>query len=139
MRDAEVTNLHASADLYGGGGLLMSARDLATLTAALFEGRIFDRAETLREMLWQGPHRGAGEYRLGIFVKTVNGRDYYWHSGFWGTTAYYSPATRVAVAGMTTNRDGFRPLLQIVERVAGIPPQQPSGVAVPAGGAASQR
>lgn len=111
----DATDVHPSMDLYGGGGLLMTTRDLATFFAALFEGRVFDRPETLREMLWRGPHRGADIYRLGIFVKRIGDREVYWHSGFWGTHAYYAPDTRVAVAGMTTNQESYRRLIQLVE------------------------
>ena len=117
--DAEVTDLDASVDLYGGGGLVMSARDLATLTAALFEGRLFERPGTLQQMLWQGPHKGADGYRLGVFVQHANGRDYYWHSGYWGTVAYYAPAAGIAVAGVTTNQDAYRRLVNVVQKAAG--------------------
>lgn len=118
LGEVDATEVHGSMDLFGGGGLLMSTRDLATFAAALFEGRIFDRPETLREMLWQGPHRGGDTYRLGIFVKQAGDQQLYWHSGFWGTLVYYNPRTRVAVAGMTTNQKGFANLLPIVERIA---------------------
>lgn len=118
--DAEVTGLDASVDLHGGGGLVMSAKDLATLMAALFEGGLFDRPGTLKEMLWQGPHKGADGYRLGVFVKHADGRDYYWHSGYWGTVAYYAPATHIAVAGVTTNQDAYRRLVIAVQKAAGV-------------------
>ena len=118
LGSVDATGVDASMDLYGGGGLIMSARDLATFAAALFEGRIFDRPATLREMLWQGPHQGADKYRLGIFVKRAGGRDLYWHSGFWGTVVYYSPDAGVAIAGFTTNQDAARALLALVERTA---------------------
>ena len=116
----DATGIDPSMDLYGGGGQLMSARDLATLFAALFEGRIFDRPETLREMLWQGPHRGADGYRLGIFVTRIGDEDFYSHSGFWGTLVYYSPRRRLAVAGVTTNQDGFRRMRAAVEQRVGL-------------------
>ncbi len=125
LGETDATGFDVSMDLYGGGGLLMSARDLATFFQALFEGRVFDRPETLREMLWQGPHRNAHVYRLGIFVKRAGERDYYWHSGFWGTMAYYDPQNRVAIAGITTNQDGYRALLGQVESLIGIPPAPP--------------
>ena len=118
--DLEVTDISATADLYGGGGLVMSAKDLATLTAALFEGRLFQHPATLQEMFWQGPHKGADAYRLGVFVKHANGRDYYWHSGYWGTVAYYAPATGIAVAGVTTNQDAYRRLVDVVQKAAGV-------------------
>ncbi|HEY0116792.1 MAG TPA: serine hydrolase domain-containing protein [Allosphingosinicella sp.] len=115
-RDA--TDIDPSMDLYGGGGLLMSARDLATFFAALFEGRVFDRPETLREMLWHGPHRGARMYRLGIFVRQIGDREVYWHTGFWGTAAAYSPATRIAAAAVSTNQDAYPRLQALVQQVA---------------------
>lgn len=118
--DAEVTDLDASVDLHGGGGLVMSAKDLAILTAALFEGRLFDRPGTLHEMLWQGPHKGADGYRLGVFVGRANGRDYYWHSGYWGSVAYYVPDTGIAVAGVTNNQDAYHRLVSAVQKAAGI-------------------
>jgi len=118
--EREVTNLSATVDLYGGGGLVMSAKDLATLTAALFEGRLFQRADTLRAMLWQGPHKGADGYRLGVFVKHADGRDYYWHSGYWGTVACYAPAAGIAAAGVTTNQDAYRRLVDVVQKAAGV-------------------
>jgi hypothetical protein len=52
--DAEVTDLDAGVDLHGRGGLVMSAKDLAILAAALLEGRLFERPGTIQEMLWQG-------------------------------------------------------------------------------------
>lgn len=117
--DFEASKLDASIDLYGGGGLVMSTRDLATLTAALFEGKLFKHPETLKEMLWRGTHKGADTYRLGVFVKTVNGQDYYWHSGYWGTVAYYAPATGVAVAGASDNQDAYRRLVRMAELAVG--------------------
>ena len=99
------------------GQLATSPRDLATFWAALFEGRVFKRPDTLREMLWRGPHEGADGYRLGIFVKRVGDREFYWHSGFWGTHVYYAPDARLAVAGMTTNQQGYRKLAALIEEV----------------------
>lgn len=121
LGDVDATDIHASMDLYGGGGLVMSMRDLAVFTAALFEGRVFDRPETLGEMFWKGSHKDADRYRLGVFVKRVGTEEFYWHSGFWGTLAYYAPASGVAVAGATTNQDGFRNLVAVVEQAAGVP------------------
>lgn len=133
-RDA--TGVDPSMDLYGGGGLVMSPRDLAVFFAALFEGRVFDRPETLREMLWRGPHRGAERYRLGIFVARVDGVEVYWHTGFWGTAAAYAPARRVAAAGASTNQEAYPRLQRLVQRLAAtgsaaIPPP-PAPAAAPA-------
>ncbi|MDH4985695.1 serine hydrolase [Aminobacter anthyllidis] len=115
--DVDATGISASMDLYGGGGLVMSVRDLATLFAALFEGRVFDSPDTLREMLSQGRHEGAANYRLGISVETVGGAELYSHLGFWGTAAYYAPARGIAVAGFATRREARDTLVSVIQQV----------------------
>lgn len=122
----DAANVHASMDLYGGGGLVMSARDLATFFAALFEGRVFDKPETLKEMMWQGPHQRADHYRLGVFVSQAgDGRDIYWHSGFWGTIVAWDPQNRIAVSGVTVNPDNFGRTKALVEAALDAPPLNP--------------
>lgn len=119
--DADSSGIHPSFDLYGGGGLLATASDLATFMAALFEGRVFDRPETLDLMRAQGAHAGSEQYRLGLQAKQVDGRDVYFHSGFWGTIAYYDPATRRAVAAVGTRKATFRAkVLPTAEALLGI-------------------
>lgn len=117
LDDVDVTHVSATMDLYGGGGLVTSARDLATFTQDLFEGRIFAEPQTLQEMLREGPHEGADAYRLGVSVTFIDGREYYSHLGFWGTAAYYSPDSGVAIAGFTTMRSARPKLVEIIERV----------------------
>ncbi len=110
----DVTAVDASFDLYGGGGIVTSPRDLAHFFKALFEGRIFARPRTLQVMLTEGKHKDADIYRFGIFVRHTPMGDVYWHSGFWGTWAGYSPETGIAVAGMTTHQEGYRAMMPIV-------------------------
>lgn len=107
----DVTNVDASFDLYGGGGLVMSVRDLATLFAALFEGRIFDKPETLAMMTAKGKHDGAERYRLGLFAQPGPKGEIFSHTGFWGTGVYYDPAARRTVAIATTRQEAFRPAM----------------------------
>lgn len=114
--EVDATEINASMDLYGGGGLVMSARDLATLFAALFEGRVFDHPQTLREMLLEGSHDGADTYRLGIAAGRIDGVECYSHLGFWGTAAYYSPASGVAIAGFATSREARSKLVAVIEQ-----------------------
>lgn len=117
LGEIDATDISASMDLYGGGGLVMSAHDLATVFAALFEGRVFDNPATLRQMLSTGPHEGTETYRLGIAVSRVGEADCYSHLGFWGTAAYYSPASGIAISGFTTNRETRGAMVSIIEQV----------------------
>jgi D-alanyl-D-alanine carboxypeptidase len=97
----------------------MSVRDLATFHQDLFENRVFDDPATLAEMLRKGEHEGAEDYRLGISVKRVRGRECYSHAGFWGTAVYYSPDTGVSIAGFTTHRAGRPALVTLIEEAIG--------------------
>ena len=115
----DVTNLSATLDLYGGGGLVMSVRDLATFQQDLFEHRVFEDPATLAEMLRQGDHEGAEEYRLGMAAKRVGGREYFSHSGYWGTAVYYSPDAGVSIAGVTTHRAARPALVTLLENALG--------------------
>lgn len=114
--DKDVSAVDPSMDLFGGGGQLMSARDLATFFKALFEGRVFDRPETIKEMLWKGPHRNAETYRLGIFVQHTAKGERYWHSGFWGTYAAYAPGSGIAIGAVTT-KQGTKPLMPLIDKL----------------------
>ncbi len=103
--DTEFDNssLDASADLFGGGGLVSTVGDVSRFFQALFDGRVFDHDATLDTMLTvsrPGRHDGAA---LGIFTWTVAGVRCWGHPGYWGTVAAYCPARHVAYA-LTTNQ-----------------------------------
>ncbi|MBW0143693.1 serine hydrolase domain-containing protein [Sphingomicrobium clamense] len=108
----DVTDVHGSADAFGGGGLVMSMRDLATLFRAINEGRLFENAETLEAMRWQGEHENADRYRLGLFANTnPDGNTSWSHSGFWGVLALHQPHTGLTIAGATDEQSDFRCLV----------------------------
>ncbi|WP_273839037.1 serine hydrolase domain-containing protein [Providencia rettgeri] len=111
----EGTHIHASMDVYGGGGLIMSSKQMAQFLEALFEGQIFASPKTLETMLSVGSHEDAESYRLGIMVSEVNGITLYSHLGFWGSVAYYSPSTKVSTAGFVDNKDSRATLISVIE------------------------
>ena len=43
-------------------------------------------------------------YRLGVFVRDIDGMEGYEHSGFWGTRAVYVPELDLVVAGAVTEQ-----------------------------------
>lgn len=133
LDDVDMTDASATMDLFGGGGLVMSARDLASFAKDLFEGRVFDDPQTLAEMLRKGPHDDADKYRLGVSVSKINGNVCYSHAGFWGTVVYYSPQQGVAVSGFTTVRNARPELVSIVERVISAPENQTTFLSEPRG------
>ncbi|MBI5949417.1 MAG: beta-lactamase family protein [Chloroflexi bacterium] len=119
----------ASFDLYGGGGLVSSAADLARFWRALFAGQVFDRADSLQEMLTtvptDQPERQAG---LGIFRRLFGNTCCWNHNGFWGSFAIHEPGRGITVTGVANqNRAHQGPeaatlkLVTAVLQAAGIP------------------
>lgn len=115
FRNKDVFRFDPTMDLYGGGGLVMSASDLAKGMAAIFEGRLFRRKETLSEMLKPGSHEGGADYRLGVFASGDGEGRFFWHIGFWGSAAYYQPERGLSVAGYTSRRDDRSRLMLLIE------------------------
>ncbi|HGN1707324.1 TPA: serine hydrolase domain-containing protein [Providencia rettgeri] len=111
----EGTHIHASMDAYGGGGLVMSSKQMAVFLEALFEGAIFSSEETLKTMLSMGSHEGAENYRLGIMVSVVNGVTLYSHLGFWGSVAYYAPEGKISAAGFVDDKASREILIAVME------------------------
>lgn len=97
----------ASLDLYGGGGIVSSPRDMARFFQALFSGEVFRKDGTLELMLSPEGLPSDSPYRLGIFVREQGGVTYYEHSGFWGTLVLYNPASGAALAGAVTDKNHF--------------------------------
>lgn len=115
----DVTDVHGSADTYGGGGLVMSMRDLARLFWAINEGQLFDSAETLETMRWQGDHENGARYRLGLFAgEGPDGKMTWSHSGFWGTLAISRPEDGLTIAGATNEQSDFRCLTSAIRAVS---------------------
>lgn len=100
-----------SLDMFGGGGLVATPNDMATFFYDLFEGKVFKRPATLGMMLSKEGLPKDSPYRMGVFEYEVNGIKVYWHSGYWGTAAFYVPSWHRAYAFAVTRRDAFRPAL----------------------------
>jgi D-alanyl-D-alanine carboxypeptidase len=104
-----------SLDMYGGGGLVATPLDLARFLYALFEGKVYKHPETLQVMISTAGLPADSPYRLGIFESEVGGKKVYWHSGFWGTAAFYVPDRHQAHAFAVTRREAFKPAFEQVK------------------------
>lgn len=89
--DIDTYAFDPSFDLYGSGGLISSVEDLGRFYRALLRGEIFHHPKTLATMLTI-PNAGSGSSAaMGLFRYEIAGSVWWGHSGFWGTTAIYSP------------------------------------------------
>jgi D-alanyl-D-alanine carboxypeptidase len=103
----DVARLDASVDLYGGGGLMSTCRDLGRFFRALLGGEIFRRPETLATMtttmdevpLTQdaGWPEDPSTQAMYLFRREIAGQTWWGHDGYWGTTAFTCPARDITV------------------------------------------
>jgi D-alanyl-D-alanine carboxypeptidase len=88
-----------SVDLYGGGGIACSTRDLALFNYKLFNGEIVKDKVVLDLIYADYPTRMEdSHYHLGIGDYEVDGQKAYGHSGFWGTKVMYFPELQTAIS-----------------------------------------
>ena len=100
MDGMDTYGFHASIDLYGGGGLLSTSRDLAIFFQKLFNHQVFEKSTTLDTMLAKRNYaiKPLMDYRMGMYFIQLNGLEAYTHSGFWGTQVAYVPALKSSIA-----------------------------------------
>ncbi len=106
-RDVDIATIDPSVDLWGGGGLVSTCRDLARFFRALLRGEIFDRPETLATMTTRlDGVRAAGEMEIDqdprdhamyLFHVEIAGEEWWGHGGWWGTAAYTCPRLDVTI------------------------------------------
>ena len=100
-------DLHGSIDAYGGGGIIATCSDVARFTRLLFEGRVFDDAETLQLIHTEVPTKDSvpSGYTIGLMKTEVAGFETWGHGGFWGTTMRYVPELNLSLAVFLGQRD----------------------------------
>ncbi|HSG27240.1 MAG TPA: serine hydrolase domain-containing protein, partial [Candidatus Krumholzibacterium sp.] len=115
--DVDVTDFHASFDLYGGGGIVTDPRELALFMRALLTGEVFDDEATLGAMMTGG----TPPYRLGLMVKDCGGHEAFGHQGFWNTFAYHVPSLDLTIGGSILNHNatnGFELMRRLTEVIS---------------------
>jgi Beta-lactamase class C and other penicillin binding proteins len=88
-------DLNPSWDLYGGGGIAATTKDLGKFFQLLFEGKIIRDTVILSKMY--SPVYSKTNYCLGVRKIHMNGYIGYYHGGWWGTDAVYFPELKTAV------------------------------------------
>ena len=99
--------LDHSADLYGGGGIAATSKDLAVFCQSLFNHKIFDKRNTL-DLIYTKANPVQpmdGDYYLGLSSIEVDGLKGFGHGGFWGTAVNYFPDLDTSIAVVVLERD----------------------------------
>ena len=98
-------NLNPSWDLYGGGGLVSTTKNMALFFQALFEGRIIKDKQLIKEMHTYVLPKEQSNYCLGLRNISFGNYEAYYHGGFWGTDVMYLPEMNTSIAVVTLEKD----------------------------------
>ena len=109
--------------MYGGGGLVSTTRDLTVFLQSLFNGKIYEKDDTLPVMLlkkeYQRTTKRLPTARLGFgsVVGKESGLELYVHSGFWGTLFIHIPSYNCSIAINDTNNTDSEATQRVVDYV----------------------
>ncbi|WP_395671069.1 serine hydrolase domain-containing protein, partial [Phenylobacterium sp.] len=97
--DLDRTDWSPTFDLYGGGGLVSTVRDMVRFVRPLLQGHMFDKPETLAMALQTPPSANGQLSHAPLLAQVKFGKRMCWsHGGFWGIQMIYCPDIDVAVA-----------------------------------------
>lgn len=95
------SSINPSWDLYGGGGLASTVKDVALFFQLLFEGSIIKDKTILSEMYTYVLPAEESKYCLGLQNISFFGETAYYHGGFWGTDVMYLPNMNTTISVFT--------------------------------------
>lgn len=100
-------NVDHSFDLYGGGGLAATAKDLALFSQNVFNNNVFKNDKTLQLLQTRvNPKQPMqGNYYLGLTSVEYNNIKGFGHNGFWGTVSNYFPELNASIAIVVLEQD----------------------------------
>lgn len=97
--------LDPSWDLYGGGGLASTAKDLALFFQLTFNGAIVKDKSLIEELHTTVIPIERSNYCLGLRKINFHGFTAFYHGGFWGTDAMYVPEFNASFSAITLQKD----------------------------------
>ncbi len=96
-----------SFDLYGGGGIACTTKDLAQFFYHYFNGNIV-KNKKVKDLIFTSvttKDNKVDNYFLGLTGGNVKGLQSYGHGGFWGTVVQYFPEIDASIAVYVLERD----------------------------------
>lgn len=98
-------DLNPSWDLYGGGGMAATTKDLAMFFQLLFEGKIIKDKKLIKQMHTYVLPKEESVYCLGLRNISFHGTAGYYHGGFWGTDVMYIPEANTTISVFTLQKE----------------------------------
>ena len=100
-------DIDPSFDLYGGGGIACTSKDLALFSYHFFNNNIV-KDTTVKNLIFTDMTTKKGnnkQYFLGLSLSEINGLKAYGHGGFWATVVQYIPKLNTSIAVYVLERD----------------------------------
>ena len=100
-------DVNPSWDLYGGGGLAATTKDIALFFELLFEGEIIKDKALLAEIYtYVLPRELTRNYCLGLYhIPSFFGKKVYYHGGWWGTDVIYLPDYHTSITVFSLSKE----------------------------------
>jgi D-alanyl-D-alanine carboxypeptidase len=117
LRDAD-----HSFDLYGGGGIISTVRELGVFYRALALGQVFEKSSTLTTLLYVQPvERGKNNIEgNGIIYSTIGSTECIGHGSVWLVSVNYCPAKDVTISWTVNNSGDLEPFSQTLQKLGSI-------------------
>ena len=111
--------IDVSVDLYGGGGIACTTKDLAGFLYKLFNGKIVEDTTVLHSIYTDIPTKDSiqSNYYLGISSNEFEGFKAYGHSGFWGTIGFFFPDLNTSISIYVLERDKRKLRSDIIDQI----------------------
>jgi len=100
-------DIDPSFDLYGGGGIACTSKDLALFSYHFFNNHIV-KNEAIKNLVFTEittKNGNTNNYYLGLSKSTINGLTAYGHGGFWATTVQFIPKLNTSIAVFILEKD----------------------------------
>ncbi|MDG1728289.1 MAG: serine hydrolase [Algibacter sp.] len=100
-------SLDHSFDLFGGGGLAATTKDLAIFLYSVFNNKVFEKPNTLELLFTEVDTKQPKEwsYFLGISPVDFNDIKGFGHNGYWGTVVNHYPELNATISVFVLERD----------------------------------
>ncbi len=100
-------NMDISFDLYGGGGIATTTKELAQFSYNLFTHKIIEDSAVLKLLSTEIKTEDGknNNYGLGLSLGKTNGLTRYGHGGFWGSQVFYFPKLDLSISVFVLERD----------------------------------
>lgn len=120
--DWDSYEIDISVDLYGGGGIASTTKEMASFTYKLLNYEIVKDTTVLNLIYTQVPIKDLepSNYYFGLASYMYQGLPAYGHGGFWGTKVLYFPDIKTSISVCVLEKEKQESINAIIDKTIGI-------------------